>query len=210
MRRRPVARRAMRCKPSSPCRSRSPRGLRDGGDREPRRRASHRLRHRSDPPDAQAGDRAARLSGKKRHPAHGPVAGFSKLISGPGQARFLTTRRDLHLAQPASEPVPHLERRHRVRDRRDLARLETLAAERADLRALVQRRNPAAPDRGGSGLRRRPWPPPTPGARFHRRFSRPVRDRQDQGDLRQPQPFPPLIGRRGPRSRARRLACSPP
>ena len=31
---------------------------------------------------------------------------------------------------------------------RDLAGLDTLAAERADLRALVQRRNPAAPDRG--------------------------------------------------------------
>ena len=87
------------------------RGLRDGGDREPRRRASHCLRHRSDPPDAQAGDRAARLSGKKRDPADGPVAGFSKLNSGPGQARFLTTRRDLHLAQPAFEPVPDLERR---------------------------------------------------------------------------------------------------
>ena len=88
-----------------------PRGLRDGGDREPRRRASHRLRHRSDPPDAQAGDRAARLSGKKRDAPHGPVAGFSKLNSGRGQARFLTTRRNLHLAQPAFEPFPDLERR---------------------------------------------------------------------------------------------------
>ena len=57
------------------------------------------------------------LSGKKRHPAHGPVAGFSKLNSGRSQARFLTTRRDLHLAEPAPESVAHVERRHRVRGR---------------------------------------------------------------------------------------------
>lgn len=35
---------------------------------------------------------------------------FSKLNSGSGQARFLTTRRNLHLAQPAFEPVPAMER----------------------------------------------------------------------------------------------------
>ena len=32
--------------------------------------------------------------------------------------------------------------------RRDLGRVDTMATERADLRALVQRRNPSAPDRG--------------------------------------------------------------
>jgi DNA topoisomerase VI subunit B len=72
----------------------------------------------------------------------------AKLNSERGQVRFLTTRRDLHLAQPALKPFPDLARRYRIRGRFDLARLDALAAERADLRALVQRRNPAAPDRG--------------------------------------------------------------
>ena len=47
---------------------------------------------------------------KNGSPPDCPVAGFSKLNSGSGQARFLTTRRNLHLAQPAFEPVPAMER----------------------------------------------------------------------------------------------------
>ena len=78
------------------------------------------------------------LSGKDRDAADGPVAGFTKVKPGRRQARFLTTRRHLHLAEPASEPVRHLERRARVRGRADVIGLDALAAERADLRPLVQ------------------------------------------------------------------------
>ena len=48
----------------------------------------------------------------------------------------------------AREPFPQLERRSAIFSRCDLAGLDTVAAERADLRALVQRRKPATPDRG--------------------------------------------------------------
>ena len=61
-----------------------------------------------------------------------------KVKPGRRQARFLTTRRHLHLAQPAFEPVRHLGRRDRFRGRADVIGLDALAAERADLGALVQ------------------------------------------------------------------------
>ena len=152
-----------------------------------------------------------RLSGKKRGPADGPVAGFTKVKSGRRQARFLTTRRNLHLAQPAFEPVRSPGTARSVFDAHptlpDWTRWRPSAPTSAHwynaetLQRLIGAEVAYAEDHGL---------PAAPGARLHRRLSRPLRDRQDQGDLRCLEPHPPLAGRRGDRSGAGRPACWPP